>query len=86
MGNVLIPASLSIVGATYGCDNKVPTYGTDLKNWTIVPKKSPNNPKIPNDSKMNPKKECFNKINKIPNMKHKLPRILLGLVKKVIVL
>ena len=35
---------------------------------------------------MKPKNECFNKIKKIPNMKHKLPRILLGLVKNVIVL
>lgn len=58
----------------------------DLKNVTIVPKKSPNNPRIPKLSMMNPMKLLFIKINKIPNPKNTVPLILVGLVKKVIVL
>lgn len=52
----------------------------------IVPKKSPKRAKIPNDSSMKPIKDLFIRINKIPIKKQSRPLILLGLVKKFIVL
>lgn len=58
----------------------------DLKNWIIVPKKSPNNPKIPKLSNINPINDRFIKINNIPIIKHKLPLNLVGRLKNEIVL
>lgn len=52
----------------------------------MVPKKSPNKPKIPKLSIMKPKNDLFIKISNIPKAKHKVPLILVGLVKKVTVL
>lgn len=57
----------------------------DRKNWTMVPKKSPNNPKIPKLSNTNPTNDRFIKINKIPTAKHNVPLILVGRVKNVTV-
>lgn len=57
----------------------------DLKNWMIVPKKSPKRPKIPKHSIKNPINVHFIKIRNIPNEKHNVPLILVGLVKKVTV-
>lgn len=54
----------------------------DLKNCTIVPKKSPNNPNIPKLSNMNPTKDHLIKISIIPNAKQTVPLILVGRVKK----
>ncbi|EMG47931.1 hypothetical protein G210_1594 [Candida maltosa Xu316] len=75
---LLIPANSSTVGAMNGKFKKSPIYGIDLKNWIIVPKKSPNNPKIPKLSNMNPMNDLFKKINNIPSRKHTSPSILLG--------
>lgn len=52
----------------------------------MVPKKSPNKPKIPKLSKMKPMKDRLLKINKIPKRKHIVPLIFCGRVKKVMVL
>lgn len=81
-----MPASLSIVGANAGWLKTSPTYGTDRKNWIIVPKKSPKSPKMPTDSTMNPTNDHFIKINKMPKLKQTVPRILVGREKKAMVL
>lgn len=60
--------------------------GNDLKNWTTIPKKSPNKPKIPTVSTINPIKVHFARIRRIPEIKHKEPRLFVGLVKKIVVL
>lgn len=58
----------------------------DLRNWTMVPKKSPNKPKIPRLSIRKPIKDFFNNMSIIPTQKQSEPRILVGLVKNVVVL
>ena len=58
----------------------------DLRNWTIVPKKSPNKPKIPMLSIIKPMKDFFINMNIMPTQKQIEPRILVGLVKNVVVL
>lgn len=82
-GRTLTPASLSTTGAITGCDSIGPMIGMDLRNWTITPKKSPNSPKIPNDSIMKPRKVCFIRINSIPKIKKIEPRLLFGLEKNI---
>lgn len=84
-GSILIPASLSTIGATTGCDNTGPITGKDLKNCTITPKKSPNKPTIPRDSTRNPTNVHFIRISSTPNTKNIDPRLLAGLVKKIYV-
>lgn len=84
-GSILIPASLSTIGATTGCDSTGPITGKDLKNCTITPKKSPNNPTIPRDSSKNPTNVHFIRISSTPNTKNIVPRLLAGLVKKIYV-
>lgn len=51
----------------------------------MVPKKSPKRPNIPKHSIINPINDLFAKINSIPVQKHKVPLILVGLVKNVTV-
>lgn len=51
----------------------------------MVPKKSPKRPNIPKHSIINPMNDLFAKINSIPVQKHKVPLILVGLVKNVTV-
>lgn len=80
-----MPASLSMVGAIKGWLNKSPMYGIDLRNCTIVPKKSPKRPSIPKLSMINPKNDLFIKIKSIPMQKHMVPLIFVGLLKNVIV-
>ena len=58
-----------------------PITGILRKNWTMVPKKSPNNPKMPASSNINPINACFIRIKAIPAKKHIVPRILLGRLK-----
>ncbi len=60
-------------------------YGIERKNCTIVPKKSPNKPKIPKLSTTKPMKDHFNKMSTIPRQKQNVPRSLLGLLKNAIV-
>lgn len=84
-GNVLIPASLSMVGAIAGWLKKSPIYGTDRKNWIMVPKKSPKSPNIPTDSTINPINDHFIKINNMPTQKHTVPLILVGREKNAMV-
>lgn len=50
-----------------------------------MPKKSPNNPKIPKLSIINPKKDLFMRIKMIPKQKQKVPLNLFGLLKNEIV-
>lgn len=84
-GNTLMPANLSITGAITGFDNKGPMIGKDLKNWTIIPKKSPNSPIIPRDSTRKPIKVHFIRIINIPRLKKKEPRLFVGLEKNITV-
>lgn len=59
--------------------------GKALKNWTIIPKKSPNKPMIPRDSTINPTKVHLERINNMPNTKKMDPRLFVGRVKKMTV-
>lgn len=69
-----------------GLLNTSPIYGIDLKNWIMVPKKSPKSPRIPKLSIINPIKVLLIRINSIPIQKQIVPRTLVGLVKNVTVL
>lgn len=84
-GKTETPAILSTIGATMGCDKIGPIIGNDLRNWTIIPKKSPNKPKMPTVSIMNPTKVHLIKIRSIPVIKHKDPRLFVGLLKNTVV-
>lgn len=73
-------------GSIAGCFKIGPMIGNDLRNSTMVPKKSPKRNKIPTDSNPNPMKECFIKIRKIPPKKKRVGLIFVGRAKKYIVL
>lgn len=86
-GKTLTPAIRSITGATAGWFKMGPITGKDLKNCTIILKKSPNKFKIPNNSTINPVNVHLKKsINTIPVKKHNEPLLLDGLLKKTRVL
>lgn len=57
-----------------------------LKNWTMVPKKSPNKERMPTPSTIKPMKECLNKMRVIPPKKKIVGLIFVGLAKKYMVL
>ncbi|GEQ67293.1 hypothetical protein JCM33374_g957 [Metschnikowia sp. JCM 33374] len=62
-----------------------PITGNDLRNRTIVPKKSPKRNKIPTDSTANPMKERFIKMRMMPPKKKSVGFILVGRAKKYMV-
>lgn len=80
-----MPASLSTMGATAGCDSSGPISGSERRNWTTTPKKSPNRPTMPSDSTRNPIKVHFMRMSRTPNTRNTEPRRLAGLVKKTYV-
>lgn len=69
-----------------GCFKIGPIIGKDLRNSTIVPKKSPKRNKIPMDSTPNPMKECLVKMRMMPPKKKSVGFIFVGRAKKYIVL
>lgn len=73
-------------GSMAGCFKIGPMIGKDLKNRTIVPKKSPNKNIMPTLSTINPINECLVKINAMPPKKNKVGLIFVGLAKKYIAL